>query len=1072
MTGRGKKDFAAKLSLPHLHETVPRSRLLDALRDVEERLIWVSGPPGAGKTCLLSDYVRRESIPHLWYQLDPGDEDPAVLFPWLTRAASALVSGPDRILPRFGAEFLPGLPTFTRRFFEVLCEALPKPAWLVFDDYHQIGEASPLHELIAAAAESIPAGVTLVVASRGEPPAALARLRLHRRMATLGWPELRLTVEEARAVAAQTPTPAAVDGIERLHALSDGWIAGLILLLHRGAEGKETDRLADQTALFAYFARELFDDLSTDDQRTLMLAAQTPSVSATQFRRATGGALDLRPVERLAAANLFVMHSGGSRKTCSFHPLFREFLLDRASTHLAGENLTEYRRRAAEALVEDGSLDEAIPLLFLLQDYERAAGLVCRQAPDAMRSGRLITLATWLRQIPDSFENPWIDFWRAQLKVMTDPAGARRDLDAAIQSFMAAGDAVGAYTAWGCAVESYMVCWGTFEGLPEWLSRFDQIQAWTPLPPDPTVEVRLINGLLLAAIWHRPDLSGIERWVGRMWELLDGGVDAATAVVAAQNLLMWHMMRGEMATARQLKDVALSRIRSDASVDIMALAVWKLFLSLYYRMNGQVEESYTELRACEDLAGHYGLDILRFQISALKVYVHITKDDVRAARRTVDSIRDGLNPNYPLEEGHWYMLAALVSLMEGHYVLAADQALRSAELGDRHEAFMPAQISRMVWSQCLFECGDVAAARKQVREGLRWCRRSGLVYLIHWYLLVDAYYHDRLGDSRRALRSLREAFRLGRKGQLTHGAGLMPMRVFQRNCALALRHGIEVDYARQLISDARLTPAETDRDLEAWPWPVRIYTLGRFSVLCDDAELKPGSKARRKPLEMLKILIALGGGKLRGEALADALWPDADADTAKRNFDTTLHRLRKLLAVDQAILMEGGKVGLNPDLCWVDAWALDAVLARVADALPGVPGGCAPDDRLAALQSDLITRYAGEFLAKEEIGLEGISRREHYRSATAGALLRLATCWRRRHLADRGREACEGALSVDPLLEDGYRELIRLALDEGRYAEAASHYERCVAILASELGVPPAAETTALLRPVRDKAKC
>ena len=66
--------------------------------------------------------------------------------------------------------------------------------------------------------------------------------------------------------------------------------------------------------------------------------------------------------------------------------------------------------------------------------------------------------------------------------------------------------------------------------------------------------------------------------------------------------------------------------------------------------------------------------------------------------------------------------------------------------------------------------------------------------------------------------------------------------------------------------------------LEEWPYPIKIYTLGRFEIIRDDEPLHFSGKEQKKPLELLKALIAFGGRDVPEERLTDALWPDADGD--------------------------------------------------------------------------------------------------------------------------------------------------------------------------------------------------
>ena len=61
----------------------------------------------------------------------------------------------------------------------------------------------------------------------------------------------------------------------------------------------------------------------------------------------------------------------------------------------------------------------------------------------------------------------------------------------------------------------------------------------------------------------------------------------------------------------------------------------------------------------------------------------------------------------------------------------------------------------------------------------------------------------------------------------------------------------------------------------------------------------------------------------------------------------------------------------------------------------------------------------------------------------------------------------EEALVIDPYRESAYRTLMRAALAGGRRADAVRAYQRCRDLFASDLGIEPSAETTALLDEAR-----
>ena len=117
---------------------------------------------------------------------------------------------------------------------------------------------------------------------------------------------------------------------------------------------------------------------------------------------------------------------------------------------------------------------------------------------------------------------------------------------------------------------------------------------------------------------------------------------------------------------------------------------------------------------------------------------------------------------------------------------------------------------------------------------------------------------------------------------------------------------------------------------------IRITTLGRFAIERDCQPLLAARKDARKPNELLRLVIA--GPRATISRLSQTLWPDTDGDVAKKAFDTTLHRLRKLLASDEAIVLRDGVVELNLALVWTDVAALEHVLGSIERVL-GAPLG-------------------------------------------------------------------------------------------------------------------------------------
>ena len=151
----------------------------------------------------------------------------------------------------------------------------------------------------------------------------------------------------------------------------------------------------------------------------------------------------------------------------------------------------------------------------------------------------------------------------------------------------------------------------------------------------------------------------------------------------------------------------------------------------------------------------------------------------------------------------------------------------------------------------------------------------------------------------------------------------------------ALRHGIAAEYCRTLIRTHRLAPPTPDA--EHWAWPVRIRALGRFEVELAGTVMRFEGKTQRKPLAMLKILVAAGDRSVSIEELIERLWPDPE-DGGRKAFDITVHRLRKLIACEEAVAVADRHASLDSRFVWVDAWALERLLEPLLP-LAGPPAG-------------------------------------------------------------------------------------------------------------------------------------
>ena len=252
-------------------------------------------------------------------------------------------------------------------------------------------------------------------------------------------------------------------------------------------------------------------------------------------------------------------------------------------------------------------------------------------------------------------------------------------------------------------------------------------------------------------------------------------------------------------------------------------------------------------------------------------------------------------------------------------------------------------------------------------------------------------------------------------------------------------------------------PATPPVHLERWPWPIHILTLGTFTLLVDDEPVTFARKTQRKPLALLKALIALGANEVPEERLSEILWPDAEGDMAHQVMEVTLHRLRKLLGHQDAVTFRGGLMGLNERLCWVDVHAFERLLALADQAAKQ-----GDTDRQRTLLERAVTLRRGDFLAAEgeEWWLAALAAR--LQSKYLQSLWRLGEIMAEAGRWDRAADCYEGCLGTNDCLEETYRRLMVCYHRMDRHFEALEVYRRCRQTLANGHGTSPSPETEAV----------
>lgn len=416
---------------------VARDMLIQRLNEGLERdLTLVVAPVGYGKTTLVATWAAQADPPVAWFTLNESDGDLLVFVAGLITAirthapdACPLAQGllesahhPD--IDRLATLLINEIDDLAQRFV------------LVLDDYHLI-QTPAVHRLLDSILRHPPLQMHLLIASRADPPLALARLRAGQRLAELRIRDLRFSQTEAKAfltqaVAMTTPEQAVPLLLKR----TEGWIAGLQLAALSLRSATDHNAVLEHLArgsdryIMDYLFEQVLDRQPPAVQDFMLKTSILDQMSPALAQAVLGaGTLDLAEQVSLAAlegAGVFVSALDNRGEWYSYHALFRELLRHHLQQRCSITKINDLHRRASTWFRDAGLIDEALHHALAAGDVDLAATLIIDHFSTWLDRENWPAIERWLNLLPAAAfaAHPWLLVASAHVAQLRSDYGA------------------------------------------------------------------------------------------------------------------------------------------------------------------------------------------------------------------------------------------------------------------------------------------------------------------------------------------------------------------------------------------------------------------------------------------------------------------------------------------------------------------------------------------------------------------------------------------------------------------------------------------------------------------------
>lgn len=389
-----------------LEKSVRRKKLAEKIQTgLQKKLLILEAGAGHGKTTAI-----REELSYLpterWHWLTLNEDCDHLIVFW-SYLIEVLKERLDSTKEELLVYFQSGMNSENiEEFILFLVNSLTFDAdeYLILDDFQTIKNETVLHSF-ERLLEEIPEKLHVVITTRYQPELYLTKFLLAEQLQYIREDDFLLSDKEGMTFIQQNSREELSQETKSyLLETAMGWVGGLKLLMAvKKINQAHPEKISFENKILSeYLAREIFDNLSKEEQDFLVISGFFPFIYPHLSQEMFPEINFFSMIESLLEKNLMITCIDNVEQKFTFHPILKEYLIKEFQT-LPIEQQLNVKKQTAAIFIEDGYLDEGISLLFELREYPQLMKLIVENEQSFRRM-------YYIEQIPKEIALTNIDF--------------------------------------------------------------------------------------------------------------------------------------------------------------------------------------------------------------------------------------------------------------------------------------------------------------------------------------------------------------------------------------------------------------------------------------------------------------------------------------------------------------------------------------------------------------------------------------------------------------------------------------------------------------------------------------